>query len=288
MKVHLLDGTYELFRMFFGAPPTQGPTGNEVGATRALMRSLTALLAQDDVTHVGVAFDHVVESFRNRLFDGYKTGEGIDPDLFGQFELAERAVRALGVVVWPMVEYEADDALATAAARFASDEAVSQVILASPDKDLCQCVRGDRVVLWDRRRDIVLDADGVKAKHGVPPASIPDYLALVGDAADGIPGIARWGAKSTAQVLSAYGTVEAIPDDVSEWSLKVRGGATLAQNLAGQREDAMLYKLLATLVTDVPLTETLDDMRWKGPDAEALAGIATELSDPGLPSRVPG
>lgn len=286
MKVHLLDGTYELFRMFYGAPPATGADGAEVGATRGLLRSFAALLADEEVTHVAVAFDHVIESFRNELFDGYKTGAGIDPDLRAQFPLAERAAAALGMVVWPMVAFEADDALATAAARFADDPRVAQVVIGSPDKDLCQCVRGEEVVLWDRRRDLVLDEAAVIDKHGVPPASIPDLLALMGDTADGIPGIPRWGAKSTAAVLARYGHVAAIPDDAAEWDLKVRGAASLATNLRERRADAALYVTLATLRTDVPLAEDLDALTWRGADRDALVALCAEVGETGVPERV--
>ncbi|MBZ0119657.1 MAG: flap endonuclease, partial [Sandaracinaceae bacterium] len=238
MKVHLVDGTYELFRAYYGAPPATSPSGREVGATRGLMRSMLSLLRGRDVTHVAVAFDHVIESFRNDLFDGYKTGDGIDPALHGQFELAERGCRALGLVVWPMIEFEADDALATAAARFADDAAVEQVILCSPDKDLLQCVRGSRVVAWDRMRERVLDEDGAREKLGVRPPSVPDLLALVGDDADGIPGVPRWGLKSSAVVLSHYEHLDAIPDDARAWKVKVRGAEALAQSLASHRQEA--------------------------------------------------
>jgi len=272
-----MDGTYELFRMFFGAPSATAPDGREIGATRAMVRSFSMMLAQDDVTHVGVAFDHVIESFRNDLFDGYKTGAGIEPELRGQFELVERACAALGLVVWPMVEFEADDAIATAAARFAADERVERVVIGTPDKDLGQCVRGDRVVLWDRMRRKVMDEAAVTEKHGVPPRAIPDFLALVGDTADGIPGIPRWGAKSTAAVLSRYGSLEAIPLDAAQWDIKVRGAKTLAQNLAGSIEEAKLYKVLATLREDVPLEEDLDAMEWRGADMDALASLGEEL-----------
>lgn len=286
MKLHLLDGTYELFRMFYGAPPSENDAGLEVGATRALLRSFAMLLERDDVTHVGVAFDHVIESFRNDLFDGYKTGAGIDEALWNQFPLAERASAALGLVVWPMVEFEADDALAAAAHRFADE--VDQVVIGSPDKDLCQCVRGDKVVLWDRRRDIVLDEPAVVEKHGVPPGAIPDLLALIGDSADGIPGIPRWGAKSTAQVLTRYGRIEDIPDDEGAWDIKVRGAKTLAQNLTAQREDALLYKRLATLRTDVPLPQAkLADLEWRGVDRPALEALCAELGETSLLDRLP-
>ena len=279
MDVHLIDGTYELFRAYYGAPGARAPDGREVGAARGLMRSLAALLREPGTTHVAIAFDHVIESFRNDLFDGYKTGEGMDPDLHQQFDLAEEVSAALGVVVWPMVEFEADDAIATAAARFARSKRVDRVLLCSPDKDLAQCVVGSRVVLLDRMRERVIDEPGVVEKWGVGPASIPDLLALMGDSADGIPGIPRWGQKSTAAVLAQYGAIEKVPDDPETWSVKVRGAATLARNLAEQREDALLYKRLATLRTDVPLDEKLDDLRWRGADRPAMEAVCEKLGD---------
>ncbi|MGB5703416.1 MAG: 5'-3' exonuclease H3TH domain-containing protein [Polyangiales bacterium] len=286
MDVHLIDGTYELFRSWFGAPESKSPEGQEVGATRGFLRSMASLLRDDGVTHIGCAFDHCVESFRNELFDGYKTGEGLEPALFAQFPLAERASRALGMVTWPMVEFEADDALAAAAAKLRDHPEVDRVVIASPDKDLCQCVRRDDVVTLDRRRDIVLDADGVRAKFGVSPESIPDYLALVGDAADGIPGIPRWGAKSAATVLAAYVHVEAIPGDHEDWNVKVRGAETLASNLRERREDAMLYRRLATLRTDVPIHESLDELRWTGPNRAELEALCAELGERDLLGRI--
>ena len=222
MDVHLVDGTYELFRAHFGAPPATAPDGAAVGATRGLLRSLQALLREPGVTHVAVAFDQVVESFRNRLFPGYKTAEGVPPELLAQFPLAEEATRALGLVTWPMVEFEADDALATGAARFADAPGVERVLLCTPDKDLAQCVRGTRVVGFDRMRRRVLDEAGVRARFGVGPASIPDWLALVGDTADGIPGVPRFGEKSASAVLGRYAHLEAIPDDAARWDLPVR------------------------------------------------------------------
>ncbi len=285
VRVHLLDGTYELFRMFFGAPSAKGAAGVEVGATRALVRSFASLVGRPDVTHVAVAFDHVIESFRNDLFEGYKSGAGIDPELFGQFELAERACEALGLTVWPMVEFEADDALATAAARYIADPRVERVIIGSPDKDLCQCVQGAEVITWDRRRQTVLDEQGVIDKHGVVPTLIPDLLALVGDAADGIPGIARWGAKSTAAALRHFGSLEAIPLDHARWDVKIRGGATLAKNLAEGLDAAKLYKRLATLRLDVPLGEDLDGIEYRGARRDAMAALDAALGDD-ITSRV--
>ena len=284
--MHLVDGTYELFRSWFGAPESKSPSGQEVGATRGFLRSMAAMLRADAVTHIGCAFDHTVESFRNDLFEGYKTGEGLDPDLFAQFPLVERASRALGIVTWPMVELEADDALATAAHRYRDHPEVDRIVIATPDKDLCQCVRGDDVVTLDRRREIVLNEDGVRDKFGVSPESIPDYLALVGDAADGIPGIPRWGAKSAATVLAKFGRLESIPDDPERWSLKVRGAASLATNLREQRDDAMLYRTLATLRTDAPIAESLDDLRWRGPDRPALVSLCEELGGRDLLTRI--
>jgi len=287
MNVYLVDGTYELFRAFYAVPSAKSATGLEVGAVRGLARSMLALLREPGATHVAVAFDHVIESFRNQLFDGYKTGEGIDPDLWGQFELAERVCSALGIVVWPMVEFEADDALATAARRFAQLPEVEQVLIASPDKDLAQCVVGTRVVCLDRMRKKVLDEAGVSAKFGVTPAQIPDYLALVGDAADGIPGVPRWGAKSAAAVLREFGTIDAIPDLAASWRSPVRGAAALAESLAERRVDALLYKRLATLRIDVPLTEDLADLRYRGAPRAPLEALAAELSDATLLERVP-
>lgn len=280
MRLHLIDGTYELFRSFYGAPPATGTDGREVGASRGLLRSLLALLREPEVTHVAIAFDHVIESFRNELYAGYKTGDGIDPALWQQFPLAEQISEALGLVVWPMVEFEADDALASAAARWADAEGVEQVLLCSPDKDLGQCVRGDRVVLFDRRRQELYDAARIEEKFGVPPRSIPDLLALVGDTADGIPGIPRWGMKSAAAVLRSHGHLDAIPDDPAAWSVAIRGAAKLAETLRAQREDAKLYRTLATLRTDVPLPEReIEQLRWRGAKREALTRICEMIGD---------
>jgi len=285
MKVHLVDGTYELFRSHFGAPPRKAPDGREVGATVGLLRTLLALVTTPGVTHVACAFDHVIESFRNDLYGGYKTGAGVDPDLLAQFPLAERAVIALGMVVWPMVEFEADDALATGAARFADQPEVEQVVICSPDKDLAQAVRGTRVVCWDRRRDIVLDEDGVLAKFGVGPRSIPDWLALVGDAADGYPGIPAWGARSAAAVLQQVGHLESIPADPGRLGLPAARAARLVESLAAHREEALLYRRLATLRLDVPLEEELADLEWRGAAPE-LEEVCRELGDEGLATRL--
>jgi len=250
-----------------------------VGAVRGLLRTLSALLASDGVTHVAAAYDHVIESFRNGLFAGYKTGEGVPAELMAQFPLAERATAALGIVVWPMVEFEADDALAAGAARFGEDPAVEQVVVCTPDKDLAQCVRGQRVVCLDRRRRLVLDEAGVVAKFGVPPSSIPDWLALVGDSADGIPGLKHFGPKSAGVLLARYGRIEDIPDDAVLWDVPLRGADALAESLRAGRPAAALYKTLATLRTDVPLKEPLDGLRWRGPREAELRALCTELGD---------
>jgi len=288
LKVHLVDGTYELFRAYFGVPPAHDGSGRPVGAVRGILATLVSLLRERDVSHVAVAFDTEIESFRNQLFDGYKTGEGIEPDLLAQFELAERAIAALGVVVWSMVEFEADDGLATGAARFQDAPGVEQVIICSPDKDLSQCVIESRVICRDRRKGVDRNEADVLERFGVPPASIPDWLGLVGDSADGIPGIPGWGAKSTATVLGHYKTIEAIPDSAAEWPMKVRGRDRLAASLAGRREEADLYRRLATLRRDVPLTEGLDDLRWRGPRQADLEALCREIGAEEILDRVPG
>src|SRR5512140_3556899 len=245
MKIHLIDGTYELFRNFFGAPPKKAPDGREVGATLGLLRSLLMLLMSPGVTHVGVAFDHVIESFRNDLYAGYKTGEGVDPDLLAQFPLAEEAVSALGVVVWPMVEFEADDALGTVTAHFSKLKSVGHIVLCSADKDLAQLVSGSRIVCWDRRREFVMDEPGVLAKFGVLPPSIPDWLALVGDSADGFPGIPGWGAKSASAVLQRYKHIDAIPTDSRKWrvpSITPGRAASLSEALTSRAREAALFR----------------------------------------------
>lgn len=285
MQVHLIDGTYELFRSHFGAPPAH-VDGRPVGAVRGLVGTLLALLRAPGVTHVGIAFDTVIESFRNALFAGYKTGAGIDPDLWAQFPLAEEATRALGLVTWSMIDFEADDALATCAARASDDPRVERILLCSPDKDLCQCVDGTRVVLFDRKQDKLLDADAVRAKFGVAPSSIPDLLALVGDDADGIPGIPGWGLKSAGALLGAYRALEAIPADWSSWAVKVRGAEKLSIRLEASREEARLYKVLATLRRDVPIGESIDALAWDGPRDDAIVRLAVTLGDARLLDRV--
>jgi len=286
MKVHLIDGTYELFRGFYGPPPKKAPDGREVGAAVGLLRSLLALIKEADVTHIGCAFDHEIESFRNDLFSGYKTGEGIDPELRGQFSLAEEAVTALGIVVWPMVEFEADDAIATAALRFRDEPRVEQIVICSPDKDLAQLVSGKRIVCWDRRREIIYDEGAVIEKYGVPPDSIPDYLALVGDSADGIPGIPAWGAKSAATLLSEFGHIEEIPDDPEKYGLPAGRAHRLAENLSASQEQALLYRQLTTLRNDVPIRENLDDLEWRGA-REGLKALCKKLGVEFLIDQVP-
>ena len=277
MRVHLVDGTFELFRAYHGAPSRRAPSGQEVGAAVGLLRSLAGLLRQREVTHVACAFDHVIESFRNRLFPPYKSSAGVPADLLAQFGLAEDAARALGIVTWPMVEYEADDALATAAARYAALPAVEQVVICSPDKDLAQVVEGGRIVTFDRIRRLSRDEAGVRERFGVAPAAVPDYLALVGDGADGLPGVPRWGARSAAAMLSHYGSIEAIPADYERWAVRPRGAAALAGNLNRERDRALLYKRLATLVTDAPIAESLDDLRWRGAPRERFERLRAAL-----------
>jgi 5'-3' exonuclease len=283
MQVHLVDGTYELFRHHFAVPSHLDPDGMEVAATRGVLGSMLMML-QEGATHVGVATDHVIESFRNDLYDGYKTSEGMDPELLLQFPLLEDALRALGVAVFAMVEVEADDALASAARVASEDTRVERVLICTPDKDLGQCVRDPLVVQVDRRRDgKVYDEAGVRERFGVDPASIPDYLALVGDSADGFPGLPGWGAKSTATVLAHYKTVDAVPDDASKWEVTVRGAAKLAATLAGARDDAALYLELARLRDDADVG-VVDDWEWRGPRDE-LAEWAERLGSPSLVAR---
>jgi 5'-3' exonuclease len=287
VKVHLVDGTYELFRAFYGAPAAQDRAGRPVGAVRGILATLLSLLREPGVTHVACAFDHVIESFRNQLFDGYKTGEGIDAALLAQFHPAERAVAALGIVVWPMVEFEADDALGTASFRMREAPGVEQVVICSPDKDLSQCVVGSRVVCRDRRSGVDRDEAGVVARFGVGPASIPDWLALVGDTADGIPGIPGWGEKSAGTVLARYGTIDSVPDDAATWDVSVRGRERLAASLRDRREEAALYRRLATLRTDVPLAEGLHDLEWRGAPRADLERVCAEIGWEAPLQRVP-
>jgi 5'-3' exonuclease len=272
MEVHLVDGTYELFRHYYAMPPAKDTSGQEVAAVRGVVASLLGMVT-GGATHVAVATDHVIESFRNRLWRGYKTSAGIERALLSQFGLLEEAVAALGMAVWPMVEFEADDALAAGAEAASADDRVERVVICTPDKDLAQSVRGTRVVQLNRRTRVVMDEAGVIAKFGVPPASIPDYLALVGDSADGYPGLQGWGAKSAAAVLAKFGHLESIPDDPRDWHVNVASAGRLALTLAAERERAMLFRTLATLRTDIPLFSTVDELEWKGatPAFEALA-----------------
>ena len=270
MQVHLVDGTYELFRHFYAWPSMRDSEGREVGAVKGVLASVLSM-TKEGATHLGVATDHVIESFRNDLYPGYKTGEGIDPDLFSQFGLLEDALRALGVTVWAMEEYEADDALAAAASIAERDPRVDRVVICTPDKDLAQCVSGSRVVQLDRGKRVERDEAGVIEKFGVPPASIPDYLALVGDAADGYPGLKGWGAKSAAAVLMKFGHFEAIPLDPREWKVNVNNPAGLSQTLRTEWENALLFRDLATLLCDMPLFDNIDELRWRGPTPEFVA-----------------
>ena len=287
MRLHLIDGTFELFRAHYSKRPDRvAPNGMDVKATVGVLSSLIGLLEESDeqVTHLAVAFDNPIESFRNALFDGYKTSEGMEPAILAQFDLVEKAVAALGVTVWSMDRYEADDALATAARRWRDQ--VAQVRILTPDKDLGQCVTGNRVVLVDRIRRRVIDEDGVRAKHGCAPASIPDWLALVGDTADGIPGVPGFGAKTAAALLAEYDTVEAIPARSAHWSVKLRGAMRLAATLEGMREEVALYKHLATLAEDVPVPQSLADLRWTGARRIELDRIGRELGGLAMrPSR---
>jgi 5'-3' exonuclease len=278
MEVHLIDGTYELFRHYYAVPSSRDADGREVGAVRGVLASVLGLVNRG-ATHVGVATDHVIESFRNRQWAGYKTSAGVEPELLAQFGLLEDGLRALGVVVWPMVEYEADDALAAAAVKAAADPEVERVLICTPDKDLAQCVRGTRVVQLNRRTNTVLDEAGVGKKFGVRPGSIPDYLALVGDAADGYPGLPGWGAKSTAAVLARFGRLEQIPPDWRDWHVNAKNAAALARTLADNRDRAWLFRDLATLRTDVPVFDSVEDLRWTGP-TDAFEAFAARLEPP--------
>ena len=275
MDVHLIDGTYELFRHYYALPSARDGDGREVAGVRGVLASVLGMINRG-ATHVGVATDHVIESFRNRLWPGYKTGAGIEPDLLDQFQLLEDTLSAMGIAVWPMVEYEADDALAAAAAAAARDARVDRVIICTPDKDLAQCVRDTRIVQMNRRTRSIRDEAGVVAKFGVPPVSIPDYLALVGDAADGYPGLPGWGAKSAARVLARYGHLESIPADWRTWHVNAASPGMLAETLAHERDRALLFRALATLRTDICLFDSVDDLQWKGP-TPAFAPLGARL-----------
>lgn len=285
MKIHLVDGTYELFRAHFGAPPKRSPSGQEVGATLGLVRSMMLLLSDPEVTHVAVAFDHVIESFRNKMYAGYKSSAGVDPVILNQFPLAEKMVSALGLAIWPMVKFETDDAIATAVTKFKKVKSVEQIIICSVDKDLTQMVDGDRVICWDRRREILLNENGVTDKFGVGPGSIPDFLALVGDSADGYPGIQGWGEKSTSTVLAKYKHIESIPGDPKKLGLGLGRATTLVENLQLNYKDALLFRELSTLRTDVPLKESLADLKWQGAHPR-LKKLCHELGEERIPERV--
>ena len=263
MDIYLVDGTYELFRYFYAVPSSKNASGQEIGAVRGVLGSILTMI-EGGATHIGVATDHVIESFRNDLYPGYKTGEGVDAALFSQFPILEKALQSMGVLVWPMVKFEADDALASAAAKAAKDKRVRRVIICTPDKDLSQCVVGSRVVQLDRRRESLRDEAGVIAKFGIKPCSIPDYLAVVGDSADGFPGIAGWGAKAAAAVFSQYPHLEDIPKDWQHWDPSLRRARPLAEALFAGWEDALLFRTLATLRVDVPVFRSIDELRWRG------------------------
>lgn len=283
MDVHLIDGTYELFRHFFAVPAASDLNGQEIGAVRGVLHSVLSMIERG-ATHIGVATDHVVESFRNELYPGYKTSEGVPPELLSQFPILEEALEAMGVVVWPMVYYEADDALAAAAAKATVDDRVSQVVICTPDKDLSQCVVGTRVVQLDRRRDVLRDEAGVIEKFGVKPESIPDYLAVVGDSADGFPGVLGWGQKAASQCLSQYLHLENIPKDFRDWHPSIRSAQRLSASLFGSWTDALLFRTLAILRLDVPVFDTVDDLRWKGPCA-SFEEHCHRMKSPDLLSR---
>lgn len=284
MRVHLVDGTYELFRYFFALPSHVNGDGQDVAAARGVVGSMLQLL-EDGATHVGIATDHVIESFRNDLYHGYKDGSGVDPVLFAQFPLLEEALEAAGFTVWAMVEFEADDALGAGAVMAAADPRVEQVLICTPDKDLGQCVTDDaRIVQYDRRKQQLVDRAGVIEKFGVPPESIPDYLALVGDSADGFPGLPGWGAKSAAAVLTRYGHLEDIPAAAGQWDITVRGGAKLAATLQHQYEEALLFRRIATIEADAPVSGSVDELAWMGPSPR-FAEMCARLDSPAFLTR---
>lgn len=284
MEVYLIDGTYELFRHYFAVPKSANSAGQEIGAVRGVLASVLSMLEKGNM-YVGVATDHVIESFRNELYPYYKTGEGLPLELVSQFQLLETALEEMGVRVWPMVEFEADDALAAAAAKAAEQASVEKVVICTPDKDLSQCVVGERVVQLDRMRNTIRDASGVVAKFGVKPESIPDYLAVVGDTADGYPGLPGWGAKGAASVLSIYPHLEDIPKLALRWDSSIRGAKKLASTLFDQWDDAILFRTLATLRTDVPVFESVDELRWNGP-RPGFGAVCTSLNAPEILRRV--
>ncbi len=281
--VHIVDGTYELFRQFFARPSHTNAQGEEVGAARAVVRGMLSML-EEGATHIGVATDHVIESFRNEMYDGYKDGSGLDPEILAQFHPLEDGLRAIGVATYPMVEYEADDGMAALAAMADADERVDKVLICTPDKDLAQCVRAGRVLQFDRRNNKILDVDEVVEKYGVLPESIPDWLGLVGDSADGFPGLPGWGAKSSATVLKRYGHIEDIPLAAGQWDITVRGGAKLAKTLADHLEDALLFRRLAILETNAATAESIDELRWTAP-GDTVAEFAERFDAPDLVER---
>jgi 5'-3' exonuclease len=281
--IHLIDGTYELFRHFFALPATADLNGQEVGAVRGVLYSVLSMIERG-VTHVGVATDHVVESFRNDLYPGYKTSEGVPQELLSQFPILEETLEDMGVVVWPMVYYEADDALASAARKAAQDDGVGQVVICTPDKDLSQCVEGTRIVQLNRRTNVIRDETGVEAKFGVKPQSIPDYLAVIGDSADGFPGLPGWGHKTAAAILSRYGHLEAVPKDWKQWHPSIRSRPVLSEVLFGRWKEAMLFRTLATLRTDVPVFDSIEELRWRGP-RPSFAETCRRLNTPDLLTR---
>jgi 5'-3' exonuclease len=285
LDVHLVDGTYELFRHYYALPSARDSDGREVAAVRGVLASVLGMM-KGGATHIGVATDHVIESFRNGLWPDYKTSEGIEPDLLAQFPLLEEVLSAAGIIVWPMVEFEADDALAAAAMAAARDERVEHVIICTPDKDLAQCVRGTRIVQLNRRTRVTIDEAGVIQKYGVSPASIPDYLALVGDAADGYPGLRGWGAKSAAAVLAKFAHLESIPTDYREWRVNVANASSLAATLSRSRDQVLLFRTLATLRTDISLFDDVDELRWNGP-TPAFAALAARLDSAATATRRP-
>ena len=275
MDIYLVDGTYELFRHYYALPSAKDAQGREVAAVRGVLASMLGMI-KGGATHIAVATDHVIESFRNGLWPDYKTGAGVERELLAQFPLLEEVLSAAGIVVWPMVEFEADDALAAGAVAAARDKRVGQVIICTPDKDLAQCVEGSRIVQLNRRTGVTLDASGVMQKFGVPPASIPDYLALVGDSADGYPGLPGWGAKSSSAVLAKFGKIESIPADCRDWRVNAANASALAATLVRERESALLFRTLATLRTDIALFDNVDQLRWNGP-TPAFEKLAARL-----------
>ena len=284
MKVHLVDGTYELFRHYFGAPSHITSEGYEVGATRAVLASMLSLLEQG-ATHIGIATDHTITSFRNELYEGYKDGSDIDPDISGQFHILEDLLEAAGFIIFPMVEFEADDALASAAVRSTVDKRVDQVVICTPDKDLGQCLTPDhKIVQYDRRKKLEMNYEAIIEKFGVRPESIPDYLGLMGDTADGFPGLQGWGAKSSSSVLAVYNHIEHIPEDPEKWEVSVRGAKKLAVTLNENRSLALLFRQIATLIYDAPTFGSIDELHWEGPGSDFVQ-IAEKLDSTRLIER---